>query len=83
MRASAHAFCSVDKVIADDLAPRRAAAIASAAPAAADLEQAVAGLEVEAVEQGVDLVLLAFSSVVRRRGEQRRAVGHAGSSHAA
>ncbi len=45
-------------------------------PAAADFEQSLAGLKIEPVEQGRDLVALGLLERVRRCFESRATVGH-------
>ena len=76
IRASAQAFCSVDKRQPDDARPAPRRLDRQRAPAAADLEQAVAGLEVEPVEQRGDLALLRRLERARRAREARRRIGH-------
>ena len=55
---SAQAFCSVDKRQSDHIDAALRRFDRQRPPPAPDLEQSVAGREVEPVEQGVDLALL-------------------------
>ena len=55
---SAQVFCSIDRVRPTTFDPAPRGSDGQAAPAAADFEQAVAGLEGEAVEEEVDLAVL-------------------------